>query len=48
MLDFVLIHQADTDISVAKGLLPGSDFPVILGHEGSGRVVSTGSKVTNV
>ncbi|KAM0786916.1 hypothetical protein ACM66B_002340 [Microbotryomycetes sp. NB124-2] len=37
-----------TDFTVAKGLLPGASYPVILGHEGSGKVVSTGKAVKNL
>ncbi|KAK4054437.1 hypothetical protein OIV83_000931 [Microbotryomycetes sp. JL201] len=37
-----------TDFLVAQALLPGATFPVILGHEGSGKVLAVGKSVSTI
>ncbi|KAK4057380.1 hypothetical protein OIO90_001449 [Microbotryomycetes sp. JL221] len=48
LVEIVATGICHTDFTVAKGLLPGASYPVILGHEGAGKVLSVGGKVATV
>ncbi|KAM0791406.1 hypothetical protein ACM66B_005867 [Microbotryomycetes sp. NB124-2] len=48
LVEVVASGICHTDFLVAQALLPGASYPVILGHEGAGRVLAVGAGVTNV
>ncbi|WP_271077263.1 NAD(P)-dependent alcohol dehydrogenase [Aurantiacibacter sp. MUD61] len=47
LVEIVAVGVCHTDLAVRDGDLP-TNFPVVLGHEGSGRIAKCGSHVTNL
>jgi aryl-alcohol dehydrogenase len=48
LVEIVATGICHTDIAVVEGDLPSPILPAILGHEGAGKVISTGASVTKV
>jgi len=47
LIELVATGVCHTDLAVQAGDLP-TNFPVVLGHEGAGKVIATGSHVTDI
>ena len=47
LIELVATGVCHTDLAVQAGDLP-TNYPVVLGHEGAGKVVATGSHVTDI